>query len=146
LPPVGRGAGFHSGKILPRRARIALSVVAACRLHDVFEPWRKFLTIACGVKKCSGLDRQRRATSCRESQVIIHTAWELQEEGKFATLFSDDPKNELNTLVQWAPWANVATKEGKPVAKNDLAKKVYEHAGATAEEQKTQLQTGIENI
>lgn len=80
------------------------------------------------------------------TQATIQTAARLQAEGAYTTPYSKNPKRELDTIIQWATWLFVSTREGNPVTKADLAKKVYEQTGEIPQEKKAKMDEGIEDL
>ena len=89
------------------------------------------------------------------TQAVIAAAKQLQGEGAFTTPFSGDPQKERETVIQQTIWLYTSTKEGNPLTKADMAKKVLEQAetaaaqgggGGLTEPQKEQLNQGVDNI
>lgn len=77
---------------------------------------------------------------------IIATTRQLQALKKFTTPFSGQPDKERCTVVQWTTWAFTSATTSKPITQNDLAAKVHEQTGAKTDEQKAQLQPGVNQI
>jgi len=80
------------------------------------------------------------------TQAVIRTTQDLQQQGAYKTPYSKHPEKERDTIIQWTTWLFVSTLKGNPVAKEDLAKKVYEQAGETTPEKKERLNPGIDDI
>lgn len=80
------------------------------------------------------------------TQDVVQTAHALQHDGYFHTPFHRDPTKEYQTIVQQTIWAANPSNDGAATTKEDLAKKVYEQVGAKTDEQKKQLQPGIDSI
>lgn len=80
------------------------------------------------------------------AQAVIQTAERLQAEGAYKTPYSKNPRRELDTIIQWATWLFVSTREGKPVTKADLSKKVYEQTGEIPQEKKAKMDEGIDDL
>lgn len=84
------------------------------------------------------------------TQAVIQTTQELQRQGVYKTPYSKNPQKEQDTIIQWTTWLFVSTKQGNPVKKEDLAKKVYEQVeqakGPLPPEKKEELKEGIDDI
>lgn len=81
-----------------------------------------------------------------ETRAIEKTCEDLQEEGKYKTPFSSDPKKERDTIVQWTTWLVNSERKGKPIVKADLTKQILKQVKNPTKEQTEQLKKGADDI
>ncbi len=81
-----------------------------------------------------------------DTRAVFAAAEGLQAKGAYDKIPYYSRTESFNIVTLWTTWANTAEKAGTPLTKSHLSKRVYEDAGAVAERERQELESGIEQI